>query len=164
MATDIEVQCQRIADNVRRALAAIAEKGGTVPDGANSNDLEELIAGIESAKVASGTITTNKFNFQKLNGSTFACPFIPKIFILVDNKESVPSDYLVTGLYKDSKWYILSATDGTLSVKSGAPNSGAFPSFSLSGETLTMSCYSNSSGYPYLTLCNGRTFFWCAIG
>lgn len=163
MATDIEVQCQRIADNVRRALAAIAEKGGTVPDGAKSNNLEELIAGIESAKVASGTITTKSSSFQNLNGSTFACPFIPKLFILLDNKESVPSNYLVTGLYKDSKWYILSATNGTLSVKSGAPNSGTFPSFSLSGETLTMSCYSTTS-YTYLKLYQGRTFFWCAIG
>ena len=46
--------------NVTAALAAIAGKGVTVPDGSNSNSLASLIAGIEAgggAKIATGSFT-----------------------------------------------------------------------------------------------------------
>lgn len=163
MATNIEMQCQRIAANVSRALAAIAEKGGTIPDGANSNNLEELIAGIESAQVASGEIATPNASWQVLNGTTFACPFVPKVFVLLDSKNTAPANYWLAGVYKDSKWNILYATNGTLGVKSGAPNSTSYPSFSLSGDALKMSC-SSSNSYTYLRLSQNRDFYWCAIG
>lgn len=60
----IQTQIDRISGNVSAALAAIAEKGVTVPDGSTSDALAELIASIEAggsapgfAKVATGTIT-----------------------------------------------------------------------------------------------------------
>lgn len=53
----------RIKGNINAALAAIAEKGVTVPDGSTSDALHDLILSIEAggdsgfAKVATGTIT-----------------------------------------------------------------------------------------------------------
>lgn len=43
MATNLENKINRIAINVTAALTAIAEKGVTVPDGADSDDLARLI-------------------------------------------------------------------------------------------------------------------------
>ena len=60
----IQTQIDRISGNISSALAAIADKGVTVPDGSTSDALAELIASIEAggstsvfAKVATGTIT-----------------------------------------------------------------------------------------------------------
>ena len=44
----IQTQIDRISGNVTAALSAIGEKGVTVPDGSNSNNLAELIAQISS--------------------------------------------------------------------------------------------------------------------
>lgn len=43
MATNLENKINRIQNNVTAALAAIAEKGVTVPAGSTSDDLETLI-------------------------------------------------------------------------------------------------------------------------
>lgn len=44
----VQTQIDRIAGNVSAALAAIADKGVTVPDGSTSDALAELIASIEA--------------------------------------------------------------------------------------------------------------------
>ena len=44
----VQTQIDRISGNVSAALAAIAEKGVTVPDGSNSDALAELILSIEA--------------------------------------------------------------------------------------------------------------------
>lgn len=46
MATNLETKIQRIQTNVTAALAKIAEKGVTVPEGSTSDDLEGLIESI----------------------------------------------------------------------------------------------------------------------
>lgn len=63
----IQAQINRISGNISSALAAIADKGVTVPDGSTSDVLAELIASIEAgggasvfAKVATGTITPSR--------------------------------------------------------------------------------------------------------
>lgn len=59
----VQTQIDRISGNVSAALAAIAEKGVTVPDGSTSDALAELIAsiqagvGINEIKIDSGTFT-----------------------------------------------------------------------------------------------------------
>ena len=60
----VQTQINRISGNISSALAAIADKGVTVPSGSTSDALAELIAAIEAggsasgfAKVATGTIT-----------------------------------------------------------------------------------------------------------
>ena len=49
MATNLETKIQRIQTNVTAALAAIADKGVTVPAGSSSNDLEGLIRDISQS-------------------------------------------------------------------------------------------------------------------
>lgn len=44
----VQTQIDRISGNVTAALSAIGEKGVTVPDGSNSDNLAELIAQISS--------------------------------------------------------------------------------------------------------------------
>lgn len=56
----VQTQIDRISGNITAALAAIADKGVTVPDGSTSDALAELIASIEAGgggKFANGTIT-----------------------------------------------------------------------------------------------------------
>jgi hypothetical protein len=65
----VQSQVDRIDGNVKKALAKIAEKGVSVPDDANSDDLEALIAAIEAgggeggadlgpfSQIVTGTIT-----------------------------------------------------------------------------------------------------------
>lgn len=56
----VQTEIDRISGNVSAALAAIAEKGVTVPDGSTSDALAELIASIEAGgwmKVCLGTFT-----------------------------------------------------------------------------------------------------------
>lgn len=56
IATDLS----RVKSNITAALAAIAEKGVTVPDGSNSDALAGLIASIEAGStVIAGTVTLN---------------------------------------------------------------------------------------------------------
>lgn len=59
IATDLS----RVKSNITAALAAIAEKGVTVPDGSNSDALAELIASIQAgegcSKFATGSFTTD---------------------------------------------------------------------------------------------------------
>ena len=48
MASVLETKINRIDTNVKNALAAIADKGVTVPEGSNSDSLAALIAAIEA--------------------------------------------------------------------------------------------------------------------
>lgn len=52
----IQTQIDRISGNVSAALAAIAEKGVTVPDGSNSDALHELILSIEAGGGGGGCL------------------------------------------------------------------------------------------------------------
>ena len=61
----VQTQINRISGNVSAALAAIAEKGVTVPDGSNSDALAELIASIEAGgayKVYVGSFTVTGYS------------------------------------------------------------------------------------------------------
>lgn len=57
----VQSEINRIKGNVTAALAKIAEKGVTVPDGANSDNLEALVEAISAGggtNFATGTFTT----------------------------------------------------------------------------------------------------------
>lgn len=66
----VQSEINRISSNVTAALAAIADKGVTVPDGSNSDSLAALIAAIEAGGgeypvpwikgVSAGTITPSE--------------------------------------------------------------------------------------------------------
>lgn len=44
----VQTQINRIAENIRRALSAVSSKGVSVPTGSNSDDLSDLIGGINN--------------------------------------------------------------------------------------------------------------------
>ena len=102
IATDVS----RIKGNITAALAAIADKGVTVPDGSTSDALASLIASIEAgggglknnrlAVVASGSFTVsertevssnNRFILQHDSG------VIPLLIIIEASKCSAASDF-----------------------------------------------------------------------
>ena len=66
----VQSEITRISGNVTAALAAIANKGVTVPDGSTSDALAELIASIEVGGGGTITATTPKdVNFYDYNGT-----------------------------------------------------------------------------------------------
>lgn len=82
--------------NIAAALAALAEKGVTVPDGSNSNALAGLIAAIESGgTIAHGEITLAE-TLEIAAGSDIwtdyyiehNCGFVPKCFVYIANVDS----------------------------------------------------------------------------
>lgn len=79
IATDVS----RIKGNIAAALAAIADKGVTVPDGSTSDALAELIANIEAggggAHVTTGTITPASAAKQTI---THGLGEVPTYFII----------------------------------------------------------------------------------
>lgn len=70
----VQSEINRISSNVTAALAAIADKGVTVPDGSNSDSLASLIAAIEAgggnSNFASGSFTpeSNATHFEVNHG------------------------------------------------------------------------------------------------
>lgn len=70
IATDLS----RVKSNITAALAAIAEKGVTVPDGSNSDALAELIASIQAgggSSIWGGKFTTGSFVLAEETTSTY---------------------------------------------------------------------------------------------
>lgn len=63
MASDLENKIGRIQTNVTNALSKIAEKGVTVPSGANSDNLAELIAPLS-------LVTYETWVFEMEDGTT----------------------------------------------------------------------------------------------
>lgn len=61
----VQTQINRISGNITAALAAIAEKGVTVPDGSNSDALAELISSIEAGGGISNNIVAGSFTLAE---------------------------------------------------------------------------------------------------
>ena len=96
IATDVS----RIKGNITAALAAIADKGVTVPDGATSDGLADLIASIDSGgeEIYSGSITPTSDSFSI--GIEVSDPLkhtnndFPRVALFVDTTEFNPGDYI----------------------------------------------------------------------
>lgn len=77
----VQTEINRISGNVADALAALAEKGVTVPAGAKSDNLAELIAAIEAGgggrKVTTGTFTPTSAAVQVI---THGLGEVPSVF------------------------------------------------------------------------------------
>jgi hypothetical protein len=98
----VQTQIDRIDGNVKKALAKIAEKGVAVASDANSDDLESLIAAIESGGFAMGSITIAsdanyadiEHNLGKVpSGGIFMVPYI------------VPGSYLLLADINGGRYY-----------------------------------------------------------
>lgn len=76
----IESEINRISNNVSNSLTAVADMGASVPVGANSNNLPDLIRAIPTATIVQGTgqSTTNIMS-QKAVTDLFNSirPYIP---------------------------------------------------------------------------------------
>ena len=71
----VQSEITRLSDNVTAALAAIAGKGVTVPNGSNSNSLASLIAAIEAGGGGGGTaapVSMKDVNFYDYDGTLIA--------------------------------------------------------------------------------------------
>lgn len=84
----------RIKGNITAALAAIADKGVTVPDGSTSDALAELIASIEAggggaglpepfSKFETGTFLLSALAYAKDCPITHGLGIAPKVFLLM---------------------------------------------------------------------------------
>lgn len=92
MATNLETKIGRIRNNVTAALAKIAEKGVTVPEGAGSDDLEGLIDAITGggslpdgvSAIACGSFTPT----EDISGT----------YVITHNLDAVPNFWSVTAI------------------------------------------------------------------
>lgn len=103
IATDVS----RIKGNVTAALAAIADKGVSVPDGSTSDALAELIASIEAGgggKVTCGTITP----LESIQYIEHSLGVVPKAFIWIvtfNNTMSGRTMGSTASVFSDEKAY-----------------------------------------------------------
>lgn len=89
----VQSEITRISGNVTAALAAIADKGVTVPDGSTSDALAELIASIEAGGgegIATGNFT-NGASHRTFVKITHGLGAIPKIVIILWDDISLDS-------------------------------------------------------------------------
>ena len=87
----VQTQINRISGNISSALAAIADKGVTVPSGSTSDALAELIASIEAgggasgfAKVTKGSVDITSFAGQTTLTIEHGLRQTPDIVVLYD--------------------------------------------------------------------------------
>lgn len=133
IATDLS----RVKSNITAALAAIAEKGVTVPDGSNSDALAELIASIEVVGSSSTGTMVPVENYG--TGYTFhhALNKIPTAFVIyresdLENGTSAPSGFVCAYCTKEGGRFIRNS----ISTPSSSLNTFASTSYFLGSETL----------------------------
>ena len=104
--TGISTQIARISGNVSDALTAIAAKGVTVPQGANSDDLADLIGSIQTGGgTPSATQHTILFEFEDTT-STSITAYYDSTFISDAIRATTPTTY-------NNKTVTLAQLDGT---------------------------------------------------
>ena len=160
----VQTQIDRISGNVSAALAAIADKGVTVPDGSTSDALAELIAAIESggasgfAAVATGerTLSTSMSNVNVLHG----LGQIPDVVILYIPDFTASTTGIVASILLKSKYQI----------NAGRHNSSGYGAY-IEKNTYTLDeteCTFNgriqygSGNSSYTSFSSGKTYKWIA--
>ena len=174
----VQTQIDRISGNVSAALAAIAEKGVTVPDGSNSDALAELIAsieaggggGVESGDWACGTyIPTETLNIGTKHYITIDTGLQEiRFFAFVRNKLSNPVAYeyiMVVWDYNGGDYY-----GYRLANSSGNSINSIRAAMTVNNEYVGNSMYADGGimkfhGATSSTLvAAGNTYMWFAIG
>lgn len=161
--------------NIAAALAALAEKGVEVPEGANSNALAGLIAAIESggAKVASGTVTPANNNSITIEHGLGEKPnvffWFGQDFVNHTKTEGSggfyvtsrgSSDVVCGGYYNGCAFYV--QTVGSLSTNFRYyVNPDNVDQYSRIVYTMTASTISSGSGV-FAPKMEGETIFWVA--
>lgn len=157
----VQTQIDRISGNVSAALAAIAEKGVTVPDGSNSDALHELILSIEAggsasgfAKVATGTITPSN-NPTSLT-ARHELGQAPDVAVVYLTTSSFPSSGVYFSIIKTGgHYYNFGKLSGSFSGY-GATN----PNSPLTSNSANFTAKLSSSATSYFI--KGYTYRWIA--
>lgn len=173
----IQSEINRIKGNVTRSLAKIAAKGVTVPDGANSDNLEALIEAIQAGggKFATGTfITTDDITSNIV--ITHNLGVKPKFIIVLSshaNAYTYSSPKLLSFFYLfaySSKYYGFkyqspdsSSASYTSELISGSAvgTSGGWYRCNVDETTMTLKQKAISSTYG---IGASYEFFWLAYG
>ena len=79
----VQSEITRLGGNVSTALTAISNKGVTVPSGANSDDLAQLIAAIETG--SGGVTRTNIVPEQTVTGSGYLAITASEVLVAGQN-------------------------------------------------------------------------------
>lgn len=168
----IQSEINRISGNIADALAAIAEKGVTVPNGSNSDALAGLIAAIQAGGIdlpdgyamdygtitlAESTYSLNiglKNTYSQKNGSYGS-------FYIALNTESLIGQVFVPGGFNIVLPNEKSYATGTYTNTSGAVYSTTAAYVPKQWSSQFYAASSMASQLYYLA---GTTYFWMVIG
>lgn len=161
----VQTQIDRISGNVSAALAAIADKGVTVPDGSTSDALAELIASIEAGGGASGfaAVATGEITLSIGQSYVFVSHGlgqIPDVVILYMSEFKTSTTGIVASILLGSKYQI----------NAGHHKSSGYGAY-IEKNTDTLNeteCTFNgriqygSSSSSYTGFSSGKTYKWIA--
>lgn len=156
IATDVS----RIKGNITAALAAIADKGVTVPDGSTSDALAELIASIEAGgggEIDFSPFSSAKFGTFTISGistKTVTIEGVSSCKVFAMRKVNTGGEYIVNGnhiistvIVNTDTWESYVGTSLYFYSKASMTSSVKTPT--LSGDTLTFT-YNLYDTYEYV--------------
>lgn len=162
IATDVS----RIKGNITAALAAIADKGVTVPDGSTSDALASLIASIEAGGGGGDTILGYN-NF--LSGTITLAEESTDVIILVEGEQFKEDTYAFCALW-DSNIKVISVTDNSHVGVSALTGGTSFGLTSKGSNAYNQKIiWANNTGalkifqYSSYTLAPGVTYCWIML-
>lgn len=173
VSTQAQIEVNRISENVANALAAIAEKGVTVPDDSGSDALAALIRAIETGGLPEGftavetgtyTPTSNKTSFT----ITYTLGVRPNFVIVfpVDLDELVNSSGVAFVAYIPETGSVSGVYSNMSRVNAYKSSSTNFPStFTREGQsssnlTTTSTYVMSNNSSRFFT--GGVTYYWVA--
>lgn len=163
----VQAEIDRISGNVSTALAAIADKGVTVPDGSTSDALAELIAAIETggglpdgiAAMTGGVYTPSK----TVNNCTIThnLGVVPDFVIMYNKNNTIGSSNtaLICVILGTVLYTVGSTTSNSIGVARTYPSSAQLPRVTTFYLTCTFKV-SSSSYTGYFAM--GKPYYWFA--
>lgn len=172
----VQSEINRISGNVTAALAAIAEKGVSVPDGSKSDALASLIAAIEAGggdggggQMATGTFTLSEDKALSLEITLeHNAGFVPKIFVIITSNSYVK--YMVRQAAMIPAFWFASYEDNPNQYASFTAGYGSASYNSVCGEHRTLNTVPTETTVPLRSgassaiLPAGVTYNWIAAG
>lgn len=168
----IQTQIDRISGAVSSALAALTEKGVTVPDGTTVDGLAALIAAIESGESGGRNITTGSFTLtSKTPVSEYPIAHglgeTPAYFVVSSQYVTTTYDRLITSVifpesgYAEGRRYMITAT--YLDSDTVTTNYRSTP-FNTDGKVADENYVYNAVYGNKVCKYQNETYFWIAVG
>lgn len=156
--------------NVQNALATLAAKGVTVPDGANSNDLVELIAAIEAGggaseqQIATGSFIPSIRDICSTPISVTGIGFTPKqVFVTLDAHSGGS-----IGFHSTASRVLVAISVGDIHSRevyaSNVPGYGSKATGTYYSATIISDGFVIASNNAAYQICNGHGYIYVAIG